>query len=306
MDTDAYNLPVITRVEYNGLPDCIEISNGDAKLIMPTTIGPRVLFYGLDGGKNVFGWHPEAAVETELGTWKPYGGHRLWTAPENMPRSYAPDNEPVEYGTDGELKVTLMQPGDLRIGFRKEMIVTLDSADSGVTLDHKITNETSSAVEISAWALTIMRPGGTVVIPNEPFAPYGPETLLPVRSMAFWPYTDLTDPRWAFTREHISLRCDVSLPDPQKFGVLNKDGSAVYRLPEVTFTKRFGFVEEAVYPDMNSNIEIYTAGGFIEIESLSPLRNLEPGQSVEHQEQWDLVLGPPALNVNSSSKTTRS
>src|SRR3982751_6411327 len=109
---------MITRVEYNDLPDCLEISNGEAKLIIPTAIGPRVLFYGLDGGDNVFGWHPGAAVETALGTWKPYGGHRLWVAPENMPLSYAPDNDPIECGTDGELAVRSMQPADARVGFR--------------------------------------------------------------------------------------------------------------------------------------------------------------------------------------------
>src|SRR3954463_7861815 len=127
---------MIREIEYLGLNDCLEITNGEARLVIPTTFGPRVLFYGLDGGDNVFGWHPGAAVETDLGTWKPYGGHRLWVAPENMPVSYAPDNDVVEYGTDGELSVTLSQAADPRVGFRKEMKVTLDAAGSGVTIEH--------------------------------------------------------------------------------------------------------------------------------------------------------------------------
>jgi hypothetical protein len=280
---------MIRRVEYNGLADCIEITNGDARLVIPVTIGPRVLFYGFDDGDNVFGWHPGAAVETELGTWKPYGGHRLWVAPENMPLSYAPDNEPVDHGTDGELSVRLMQPASEPAAFEKEMTVTMDVTGSGVTVDHRITNRGEHRAEISAWALSIMRSGGTVLIPNEPFAPYGPDALLPVRSMALWSYTDLTDPRWSFDKESIRLRVDESIRGPQKMGVSNKQGFVRYELPDVTFTKSAAWSSDSVYPDINSNFEVYTDGGFVEIESLSPLQYLEPGQSVLHQERWELT-----------------
>jgi hypothetical protein len=280
---------MIRETEYLRLNDCLEITNGEARLVIPTTFGPRVLFYGLDGGDNVFGWHPGAAVETDLGTWKPYGGHRLWVAPENMPLSYAPDNGPVEYATDGELSATLAQAADPRVGFRKEMKVTLDAAGSGVNVEHKITNESGSAVNVAAWALSIMAPGGTVVIPNEPFQPYGSDALLPVRSIALWPYTDFTDPRWSYEKEAIRLRVDDSVTTQQKIGVLNKLGWVKYEQPDSVFTKHTVFIADAVYPDLNSNFEVYTDGGFVEIESLSPLKRLEPGEFVEYQERWELT-----------------
>jgi hypothetical protein len=280
---------MIKEIEYQDLNGCLEITNGHARLVIPTILGPRVLFYGLDGGENVFGWHPEAAVETTLGTWKPYGGHRLWTAPENMPMSYTPDNDPIQHGIDGEFSVRLRRSADPRIGYRKEITVTLDTSGPGVTLDHKITNETSSAVNLSAWALSIMRPGGTVVIPNEPFAPYGPDNLLPVRSVALWSYTNLTDPRWSLEKEAIHLRVDENIHSQQKIGVLNKLGWVAYEMENVVFKKHTAFIADALYPDMNSNFEVYTDGGFVEIESLSPLRSLEPGQFIEHQERWQLT-----------------
>ena len=281
---------MIKEIEYQDLKGCLEITNGDVRLVAPTNFGPRVLFYGFDEGENVFGWHPGAAVETDLGTWKPYGGHRLWTAPENMPLSYAPDNDPVEYGIDGQFSVRLLRPSDPRVGYRKEMTVTLHAAGSGVTLDHKITNETLSAVNLSAWALSIMRPGGTVVIPNEPFAPYSPDSLLPVRSVALWSYTDFTDPRWSLEKDSIRLRVDENIHSQQKIGVQNKNGWVSYEMDGLFFTKHAAFVVDAVYPDMNSNFEVYTDGGFIEIESLSPLKHLEPGQFVEHRERWGLEV----------------
>jgi len=106
---NAYNWSLIGKIEYLGFPNCIEISNGDAKLIISTDFGPRILFYALDAGENILGWHGEAEVKTELGLWKPYGGHRLWIAPENMPRSYAPDNAGVKYSMETEFSVRFIQ-----------------------------------------------------------------------------------------------------------------------------------------------------------------------------------------------------
>lgn len=270
-----------------GLPDCLKLSNGDVTVILSTNFGPRVLFYGFDGGENIFGWHPGAEVNTELGKWKPYGGHRLWMAPENMPYSYAPDNERVEAIVQSDLSVTLARSGDAA-EIKKVMTVTLDEEGTGVTVDHRITNRSDEIRQMSAWALTIMRPGGEAIVPNEPFRPYGPETLLPARTMALWPYTDLTDSRWSFEKDHIRLRVDENSPAPQKFGVLNRQGWVGYKWEDLLFIKRYEFRENAAYPDMNSNTEIYTAGGFVEVETLSPLTELAAGMSVEHQERWEL------------------
>jgi len=279
---------VIKKIEYLGFSNCLEIASGDASVIISTDFGPRILSYALDDGENILGWHPEAAVKTKLGTWKPYGGHRLWLAPENMPLSYSPDNEPVEHFVDGALSVRLVPLEDANAKIQKEIAVSLDDEGSDVTIDHKITNRGDSTIEASAWALTIMRPGGTVVVPNEPLAPYGRETLLPVRTLALWPYTDFTDPRWSFGKDEIGLRVDENLQDPQKFGVLNRQGWVAYEWNDLRFVKYFDFVDGVPFPDMNSNTEIYTAGGFVEVETLSPLTVLQPGESVKHQERWEL------------------
>jgi hypothetical protein len=284
---------VIRKIEYLGYPNCVELGNGTVTLIISTDFGPRILFYGFDGGENILGWHGEASVNTELGTWKPYGGHRLWLAPENMPLSYSPDNAPVGFIEDGEFSLRLIPPEDIHANIQKELTVSLDDNGSGATLDHKITKRGDTSIEASAWALTIMRPGGTAIVPNEPFEPYGPTTLLPVRTMTLWPYTDFTDPRWSFEKDEIRLRVDEQSPAQQKFGVLNRQGWAGYEWRDLRFVKRFDFDDGASYPDMNSNIEIYTAGGFVEVETLSPLRTIAPNDSVTHQERWELQRSAP-------------
>ncbi len=74
----------------------------------------------------------------------------------------------------------------------------------------------------------------------------------------------------------------------QKIGVLNKQGWAKYLAGDLEFVKRFDFIENAAYPDMNSNTELYTAGSFVEIETLAPLQRLAPNASTEHIEHWQL------------------
>jgi hypothetical protein len=39
---------------------------------------------------------------------------------------------------------------------------------------------------------------------------------------------------------------------------------------------------------MNSNTEVYTAGSFVEVESLSPLQKLPPGETLVYTERWQL------------------
>ena len=270
---------------FNG----IEITNGTASLVVAKDFGPRILSYSIGDGPNILGLHPEAAVTTDMGEWKPYGGHRLWMAPENMPLSYAPDGVPVRIEEHGEFSLSITGNIDAA-KVEKRITISMDGSGSGVTVEHRLTNH-GEPREMSAWALTIMAPGGEAVVPNEPFAPYSGETLLPVRSMAVWSYTDFTDPRWTFTKDEIRVRVDESLGHQQKIGVLNKQGWAGYRLGDLFFRKSFEYVEGAAYPDMNSNTEIYTAGSFVEVESLSPLKRVESGESILYTERWELTKG---------------
>jgi hypothetical protein len=273
-----------------GLPNCRVLSNGAVEVTLATDVGPRVVGYNFVGGENVLGEHPEISVTTEWGEFKPWGGHRLWTSPEAMPRSYAPDNDAVEFDPDGERRARLVRPVERNTDVRKEIEVSLDAEGSGVTLTHRVTNRGAWRVELGAWGLTIMRGGGEVVIPQEPYGPH-PQNLLPARPLVLWPYTDMSDARLRFGRRFVRLRSDPSNTEPEKIGLANKRGWAGYVVDGTLFVKRFDYEEGAAYPDYGCNNEFFTAGSFIEVESLSPLRRLEPGESIEHVERWRLFEG---------------
>lgn len=275
------------KVKYLGQPNCYRLSNETVELVVTTDVGPRVVRYAFHGAENILGEVPDAVVESELGAWKPFGGHRLWAAPEAMPRSYAPDNDAVAYEFDGERSIRLTQQVEPATGIGKELTVTLDAEGTGVRLLHRLTNHNLWPIEVAPWALTIMHGGGEAIFPQEPYGAH-PEHLLPARSLVLWRYTDLSDPRWTLGKRFIRLRTDESLSEPQKIGITNKQGWAAYHRRGTLFVKRAAYQEGATYPDCGSNFETFTAASFIEVETLAPLRRLEPGESAEHTEDWSL------------------
>jgi hypothetical protein len=288
----------LRKVTRLNLPNCYLLSDAVAEIVVTTDVGPRVIHYGLVGGDNVLGECAEAVVSTEWGEFRPYGGHRLWTAPEAKPRSYAPDNQSVAFEAEGEHTIRLRPPADERAGVQKEMQVALDGT-GGITLRHRITNLNSWRVEMAAWALTIMRGGGVAIIPQEPYGPH-PQYLLESRTLTLWPYTDMSDPRFSFGRKLILVKSDERLQSPQKIGVANKRGWVAYLLGETLFVKRFDYTEGASYPDSGCNTEVFTAASFIELESLSPLTYVEPDETIEHVERWQLFEGVKAEREDES------
>ena len=274
----------VERVTYLNQQGCIRLTNGTVEVIVATAIGPRILRYALLGGDNILGEVPNDVTHTDLGDWRPWGGHRLWTAPEGMPRSYSPDNSPVEARVDGAT-VTLVQPVEPRTGIRKTLVVTLAPSGSGVTIGHTLTNTNLWTVEAAPWALTILNAGGTVILPQEPYKSHD-EELQPVRAMTLWAYTDLSDPRWTIGPKFLRLSTDASRAASQKVGISNRQGWAGYLRKGTLLVKRVDWKSGAVYPDFGVNMETYTAANFIELETLGPLASLEPGASASHEERW--------------------
>lgn len=278
------------KISYLGLPNCYRLSNDKVEAVVTSDVGPRIVRYNFLGAENMLGEVPEATLATELGDFKPWGGHRLWVAPEAKPRSYAPDNAPLTVAPEGEREIRLTAPVEAATGIEKELRIALDAEGSGLTVGHRITNRTLWPIDAALWGLTIMRGGGTAIFPQEPYISWD-DYLLPARPLVLWHYTDLTDARWSIGKKFIRLSTDERASHPQKIGMLNKQGWAAYRHGATLFLKRFAYAEGANYPDYGCNCETYTAGDFIEVESLSPLLRLEPGASAEHLERWSLFAG---------------
>ena len=280
----------IEALSYLNL-DCIRISNGTTDLIVTTSVGPRILFYGAKGGQNHLGLHPENVVKTALGEWKPRGGHRLWVWPEVFPATYAPDNVPVTHEKHGELSVTVQAPVDgAAIG--KKIRITLGPAGSKVKLEHTVTSHNLWPVDIAVWAITIVN-AGVGILPRVPYQShdeYAPVT----QPLALCAFTDLEDPRFTLGLKYVFLRADAGRANAQKIGLRNKEGWCGHLLGDELFVKTFAHENRAAYPDYGVNNEVYVEGAFQEVELLGPRRVVWPGESLTMEEEWQLFPGVKA------------
>lgn len=296
----AFGTVKIEKTKYSHYGNVIKLSNSTVDVMVTTDLGPRVIFYGFSGGTNILGeLGPDAVNKTEFGDWHPWGGHRLWAAPEAMPGSYWPDNDPVNVEIVGENSVRVTPALEKGTLLQKEMLVTLDAEGMRVTVDHKITNKAGWAVELAPWALTIMNGGGTTIIPQEPFIAHG-DVLLPARPMVLWNYTDLSDPRWTLGKKYHLLKTDAARDFAQKAGVANKLGWAGYLREGQLFIKRFPYIVGANYPDYGCNFETFTKGTFMEVETVGPLVKLGTGESATHTEHWFLFKDVDAGSTEGS------
>lgn len=278
----------IEKTQYSHYGECYKISNDTVELFVTTEIGPRVICYRFIGGTNMFAeLGPDDKAKVDLNAWQPWGGHRLWHAPEVSPRTYVPDNGPVTAEMIGKSTLSVAPPLETSTGIQKSIYIELDKEGTGVTLTHTLKNKGVWPIELAPWGLTIMNGGGVTIIPQEPFVSHD-DKLLPSRPMVLWNFTDMADPRWTFGTKYVRLRTDAKLESPQKIGMMNTLGWSGYLREGTLFVKRYPYVQGANYTDYGCNCETYTAGTFMEVESLGPLTKLEPGESVTHVEHWFL------------------
>ncbi|MGC8779079.1 MAG: hypothetical protein ACP5Q4_10435, partial [Candidatus Caldatribacteriaceae bacterium] len=99
------------------------------------------------------------------------------------------------------------------------------------------------------------------------------------------------DPRWRFGNKYVTLKQDPENTTPNKAGFGNKQGWGAYLFGEYLFLKIAPYRLGAKYPDMGCSFEMYTDHRFLELESLGPLVNLKPQETVEHVEHWFLFQG---------------
>ena len=281
----------VDKEAYGGWQNCYRLSNGVIDLLVTTDVGLRILRFGFVGEENEFKEYEDMMGRTGGDGWRIYGGHRLWHAPESRPRTYYPDNSSVELEQHAGF-VRLIQPTEATTGIQKEIEVRLSPGEARVEVTHRLRNTNLWVVQLAPWALSVMAPGGTAIIPLPPRRSHQ-ESLLPSSSIALWAYTDMADPRWRWGKRCVLLRQSQQSDTPQKAGVMLTDGWAAYARAGHLFVKRCSYVEWARYPDLGCSVEAFTNADMLELETLGPLVDLQPGAAVEHVEHWHLFRDVP-------------
>ena len=275
----------VEKIPYAGWPNCYRLSNGEVELIVTSDVGPRIIRYGFEGGQNFFVELEEDLGKTGGDNWRLYGGSRLWVGPEDPVYSYGADNDPVQVEISGN-RLTAQAPVE-HTGVQKAIAVELSDEGSAVRVVYTLANRTIWPLRIATWVLTMMAPGGAGITTLPPRGTH-PEVLAPTNPLVVFAFTNMADPRWTWLEKYIVLRQDPRNADPEKIGLFNPATRGAYLLNGELFVKKFAASPDEDYPDMGASYETFTNERFLEIETLGPLRTLQPGESIDHVEEWSL------------------
>ncbi len=269
-------------LKYLGL-DCIELENRQISLVVSRSAGPRVLSLRLQGGENLLAELPDITTPTpRFGEYHFYGGHRLWLSPEDLDRTYMPDDHAVEVSeTAGG--VTFTQPADPVYGIEKALHITLAADSARVVIVHTLTNKGREPQECAPWAITQLRRGGTAILPQE----VRDAGFLANRMLVLWSYTDIRSPHILWGNRTIFVQSQMQ-EGALKLGFPNRRGWLAYWLEGTLFVKKAAYDPSVDYYDFGSSSECYCNNRFLELETLGSKTTLMPGQSVTHTETWEL------------------
>ncbi len=287
---------MVTRTEtrFAGY-ECLRLENEALALWVTRSLGPRILGLAVTGGENLFAVLPDDTVDCPgVGPFSFRGGHRLWVAPEDLRRTYLPDDDPLAF-TEIENGLLITQPVEASTGIQKSLTITLPGSDARVVVDHKLLNLNRSPVDLAPWAITQLRPGGVAVLPQATALAdeYG---LLPNRHLVLWPYTRLDSPHITWGDRYLLVQATMQ-EGALKIGFPNPDGWLAYAVDDTLFVKQAAYQPDATYYDRGSSSECYCNPRFLELETLGPRTRLAPGESVSHRETWMVRPGVPVQEL---------
>ncbi len=285
-----------SKTNYRGA-EALVFATRAFQLVVTTSVGPRIVSLRSSAGKKRNLMLEMPVDEARSHGYLFRGGHRLWHSPEDIVRTYQPDDEPLAVKTLPK-GVALTQPVESKTGIVKAMAIEV-LGERTVKVTHTLTNRGLWAVECAPWALTMLRPGGYGVLPLLPKGSHARGDLLPTYSLVPWTYTDLSLPVWELHRDFYGINV-AAATEAQKLGITNYPGWSAYWHEGTTFVKYAAVKSGAAYSDLGCVFETFTNGKMIEFETLGPLAKLAPGDSASHVEYWTLIDGAPKPNTDAN------
>jgi len=253
--------------------------------------GPRIVrLVPAGSGLNLLAEVPDMTWGIPGNLFHAFGGHRLWCAPEVEEITCLPDHTSctVESIANG---LRLTREDHYAVSYRREIEIVLAPNAPKLTLTHRITNLGSEVFRAAPWAITMFKLGGSKARLPMSIEMINGSPLTPNRSLVLWPYTDLKDERLFVSGKYIEVKGEAA-DDALKVGIYSTRGWAGIEFAEGwVVVKRVTVEPAASYTDMAANIQCYVRHRFIEVETLGELKDLQPGESVSHVEEWELLKG---------------
>lgn len=270
--------------------DCLEINIGHIQLLISKSVGPRILSFCLNGGENIFAEVPGQYLEHPgKGKFYFYGGHRLWCGPEDPSLTYVPDSQPIIVNETSD-SIELLQEVDSTLGIQKSMQIMPTEFENILIVDHHIRNAKDKPFRCAPWAITQLKLGGTAILPQQ-MGGMDENPLLPNRSIALWPYSDVKDPRFNWDNQFIAIHA-LPIDKALKVGMANPYQWMAYYRNNLLFVKYASNYPTRQCIDYGATSQCYCNSKFIELETLGPLSDVESGKEICHREIWRAVEDP--------------
>jgi hypothetical protein len=288
----------IAREDYRGWPDSYRLANGRLEAVVVTAVGPRIIELKVPGGPNLFHVRDAEAGGRGEAQWTFRGGWRLWIAPERRETTYGLDNAACAAAVVDGTTVRVTGPAQPAAGIQKVVEVSLAADAPRLHVVSHIRNIGNRPLTYAAWSLSVMRPGGRALVPLD----VGPLDAFDARrALLLWSYAEFADRRYRFGDRLVQIDQSAVRPAPasgsgrrddeSKIGVDSAQGWAAYLLDGTLYVKRFPHDPAGRYPDGGATIEIYSSAEFLEVENLSPLTTIQPGEEIVYPEDWWVFPG---------------
>ncbi len=289
---------------YKDYGRCVVISNGVIEAYVTVDLGPRIIRFGFVGGENILCDNRKAFTPMtdkkytdyfgEGKAWESFGGHRVWLTTESYPETYTPDDEKVNY-TVTEFGAIFEANDDIKNGVKKSFEIKMDNDDASMQINTKIKNISAKDKEFAVWCISVSAAGGTLIVPMNT----NDTGLLHNRQISVWPYTDLSDSRLRFGKKYVTIKQDTNATNPLKMGFDLNAGQVYYIVGDNVFCKKYeNNHPNGIYPDNNVSFETYTNNVMIEIENLSEVKKVAPGDCNTMVETWSLIKKPCEVDTN--------
>ncbi|MFQ6133914.1 MAG: DUF4380 domain-containing protein [Armatimonadota bacterium] len=316
-----------SEMQYHGWK-ALRLSNGIITVVAVPDIGGRVMEYKLKA--HPFLWvnpaefgklYDPPKTEKER-TWHNYGGYKIWPAPQSDwhgppdPLGSALDAGRWKgeiTGRDGQTGVLkLVSPADKEVtGLQITRELTLHSGTTRLTVKETFKNVSDEDRTWSIWDITQVpgslskgkksSPEARIYFPLNPASKFG---------KGFYEIIEGGSSQW-LPEVAPGLVGVKYLHQTGKIGADSQAGWITYvdEKHQYTYAKRFRVDRTGNYPDKGSTVEVYTSGdlSYMEVEVLSPLTTLKPGDSFSFTTDWYAGrCGGPTLDCTNVGVTQKA
>ncbi|MEM6853421.1 MAG: DUF4380 domain-containing protein [Planctomycetota bacterium] len=272
--------------------DAVQIDNGVVRLGVSPKVG-RVVEFGYLGQPNLI-WINNDDIYDEApgpGVYYNVGGDKLWVAPQPLwENAFGHDQWPPEGVIDGGAwtlveheadSITIQSPESPHYGVVVRRTFTLPAKKSQAVITNQILRVKANPHPVQVWTVTQIKEPDIAVLD---VAKDGPE--MPT------PFIKMTDETPAKVEGYVRTLGDGGAVEwtqegdaHAKLGTIGRwvagvSGNVIFRQSAVLDV-------QGAYPEASS-VQVYRAGNYTELELLSPLMQLAPGESLTHTVTWSL------------------